>query len=916
MYGQTDYTRTEVGSRPGDSFADIIFGYLFAVVLKDVAATLRDRGLLDSVPISEHLGPWAPDDASIHWEEFTGVTWMDDTCLCLSHHKAPALLQKLGEAVSILLDKCQGYGLTPNLGPGKTEILLSVRGAGSRDIKWRCFGPQHGQVLPVVCEDTTHHVRIVKEYRHLGGRVTHKGTDTHEMRQRMAQAHSAYNDHRRLIFTNQHIPWSKRLELFEMLVLSRLAFGSESWSIDQVSAGAAFHNALIRLYKRLLRLPHDKHVTDEEVLRAVGLPSPSTFLRRARLRYLGTLYRCCTPFMWSILRLDEAWLGLVRSDLSWLWNQLSNASHLPDSQVQPEAWLTLIQNHPKYWKKLIQRGVRHEILQIQNQTEVQNMHHRIAHFLETAGFPAAPQLRDDPPPEAGFYGCLTCGIACRSKGGEGAHMNRRHGRVAAERRLIGGTQCGACLKEYHTSAKLQAHLRYSTDCRRNLIAQRVQHQPLPGIGSREGRAQDRAHDGALPVRQAHGPQRERALGMDFPDYDDFFVQCVMEKLVDITSDSAAVTQAIRTPDDAAHMGLDLDLLQRTFSDLCSPISWPMFSQSSRTTSKKQYDISDWERYFVELTKDQSLCHYMNQLHQKIPRTFGRHRYVLHAFSGRRRPGDVEWFMEDLRHKHDSVMLRMVSVDIVLHPELGDVSKATTRDTWYHGVRNQWIVAFLAGPPCETWSQARSHDLDQPGEPSSHHTGPRVIRVADQPWGMLSLRVREILQIYVGNILMSFTLELAVLMVIYGGSGLVEHPAPPADPTAASIWRQPVMDFLCSLPCSEWFQFDQGKLGAASRKPTAMLAIRLPSLQDRIREWNLTVQNPSAVSIGRDAHGKFLTAPLKEYSPALCGALATGISDAALGHPLAQNHVEESFVDLCAKMSADFGSHIGPDFAGT
>ena len=45
-----------------------------------------------------------------------------------------------------------------------------------------------------------------------------------------------------------------------------------------------FHSAYMRLYRRLMKLPHDKPMSDEEVSVILGLPQPTTVLRVARLR--------------------------------------------------------------------------------------------------------------------------------------------------------------------------------------------------------------------------------------------------------------------------------------------------------------------------------------------------------------------------------------------------------------------------------------------------------------------------------------------------------------------------------------------------------------------------------------------------------------------------------------------------------
>eukprot|EP00438_Fugacium_kawagutii_P012983 Skav230934 [mRNA] locus=scaffold2774:74414:79357:- [translate_table: standard] len=943
MRGQEDFTRTEVGTRPGDSFADVIFGYVFSVVLKDLYGQLRDRQLLDHFPAQGVPGLRPQWHIPHQMEEFTGVTWMDDTCLGLSTTQAKDLVPRLGEALSILLDTCRGYGLTPNLRAGKTEVLLSLRGPGSRKLRWQYHGPQQGRQLPVICEEATVQVHLVTDYKHLGGRVNHRGNTTPETRQRLAMAHATFTEHRRLLFANKTIPWPKRRELFDMLILSKLAYGSESWVTEQQASKQALHSGILRLYRRLLRVPHDAHLTDEAVILASGLPEPATLLRRARLRYLCTLYRACSNHMWSILRLDQSWVALVNSDLVWLWHQLCAASDLPDPRQDFPAWERLIIDSPKYWKKLVNRGVRHETLQLQNHEQVRDMHGQVDAFLQAAGFPPAraaqTQTADDQPaPVQHHFGCLTCKVPCRSKGGEGAHMFRCHGKKANERYLIQTSQCAACLREYHTVTKLQAHLRYSGDCRRHLIARRAFGVPPPGFGSSEATSQTRLHDGVLPVRQAQGPHIPAALGQDFDHHDDLFEQMIVDALFDLhnVAEIGPTVRGLVTDKpiswtlfratvahlcdqlgqaEADHMGLPYENLSGELRTLCDPASWDFLSGSpgpGRTTPP--LTLHDYELHFQALARDVKLCQYFSAA-ARVPRPVGRERYVLHAFSGRRRPGDIEWFIDGIRAESpQEILLFVISVDIIIHSELGDVSRAQTKELWYRGVRERWIVGFLAGPPCETWSQARKNALE-PDVEGRPRRGPRVIRASDAPWGMTQLRVKEIAQLFTSNVLMTFTIELAVLTILFGGCGMVEHPAPPEDEQAPSIWRQPVMHLLCQLPCSSWIHLDQGRLGAASKKPTSLLAIRMPTLAARVQEWALTTKSPSTVSIGLDSQGRFLTAPLKEYPPAFCKAIAQGLCDTLLQLPAHPDcTVPASFKEVCVRMRAGFGQHIGPDFA--
>lgn len=75
----------------------------------------------------------------------------------------------------------------------------------------------------------------------------------------------------------------------------------------------------MRLYRRLLRLRADDHVTDFDVLCLTGLPAPQELLRSTRLRYLGTLHKCGMEVAWGLLRADDAWQEQIKQDIQWVW---------------------------------------------------------------------------------------------------------------------------------------------------------------------------------------------------------------------------------------------------------------------------------------------------------------------------------------------------------------------------------------------------------------------------------------------------------------------------------------------------------------------------------------------------------------------------------------------------------------------
>jgi hypothetical protein len=81
----------------------------------------------------------------------------------------------------------------------------------------------------------------------------------------------------------------------------------------------------------------------------------------------------------------------------------------------------------------------------------------------------------------------------------------------------------------------------------------------------------------------------------------------------------------------------------------------------------------------------------------IPRQFGRFRIVLHAFSGRRRQGDFQFYLDALLAKQKtSFIVLTVSPDIVVDSHRGNIADADVRKFWFHSIDQGWTIAFLAG----------------------------------------------------------------------------------------------------------------------------------------------------------------------------------------------------------------------------
>lgn len=310
---QQDAVKTHLGTRPGDAYADVVFGYLMARILRKFTSLLEERNVLSSIPeehgpqLFQHFPAQGPTSLP-----FTGPVWMDDIALCLWGTTNDAVAAKLGVACGTLLDLFKEHAMSPNLSKGKTEIMFSLKGAKTHEWKKRLYGPLSTGYLPVLGESETFQVPIVTSYIHLGSTIHHSGTSKPEAKRRIAIANTCFNQQRKLIFQNRQLDLSKRVEIFNSLVVSKLCYAAETWVLTDWKTREYVHSAIIRLYKRLLRAREDAHLTDDEVLCTLQLPSPTELLRRCRLRHMSTLLQIGTAAGWGLLNQDAEWCRLVQ----------------------------------------------------------------------------------------------------------------------------------------------------------------------------------------------------------------------------------------------------------------------------------------------------------------------------------------------------------------------------------------------------------------------------------------------------------------------------------------------------------------------------------------------------------------------------------------------------------------------------
>ena len=525
--------------------------------------------------------------------------------------------------------------------------------------------------------------------------------------------------------------------------------------------------------------------------------------------------------------------------------------------------------------------------------------------------------------DAEAFGCMKCQLACKSKAGEGAHMFKVHGFAHPVRQLFQTSQCAICLTEYFSFGKLKHHLIRSDHCRQRWHGMRLLHTPAPGLGSSVDEEMKQCTDGLLPPLRAEGPMREFQRCSDFSLILDELYEDLALNILHATSLSAleqvlrdritleplswtrcfATLDELRTnlENEAQDLGeLPFEDVVRLVKCLQTPGAWPFIIEDSYVPVE----------HFTDLQQIETACGAIDWDPQalSIPRSWGRHRIVLHAFAGGRRPGDFQYYLDRMLETcEDGTYIHAVSMDIIYDSTLGDASLRSTQDFWYHGIDCSWVVGFIGGPPCETWSKARGVAVDAKGP----LRGPRVIRTAAELWGLNALGLKELAQISIGNDLLLFSIFCLFRLALRGGVGILEHPAEPDAEDAAAIWKLQILILLTHLPGVEVLQIMQGHFGAPSP------SLNLPGLPAALHQCTVCDQPPRRSAIGLQSDGQWATSKLKEYPPALCFAFAKCFFTHLKSVPISTDSAQaETFLSKCQSLLVQhFSDHFGKDFAG-
>ncbi|CAE7692011.1 unnamed protein product [Symbiodinium sp. CCMP2592] len=308
-------------------------------------------------------------------------------------------------------------------------------------------------------------------------------------------AKSAFDSGKSLIYTNESIPLLLRTNLFHMAVTST-GFNLGLW----VPAGRAW-DLLEGGFTKILKGLLSKRFKGETYYK---LPAPAihiltetpplaSFARKARLSLLTAMCWTAPDLLWAALQMDDDWNATIRADLEWL---RSGSDQWPDlQQASWPRWHHLLKESAGWVKRKVATKITKEFGHFGRE----QLTLLALWSLYKRACERWPVLSEDVAP----WVCRICCRAVKTKAALGAHFFKTHGRLAAYRRVTGGTVCRACGRNYWSRTRLAIHLRDSPSCTSVLHTLEATSDPFTcGLGSKGWRmAAERDFTLAIPEQQ-------------------------------------------------------------------------------------------------------------------------------------------------------------------------------------------------------------------------------------------------------------------------------------------------------------------------------------------------------------------------------------------------------------------------------
>ncbi|CAE7248224.1 unnamed protein product [Symbiodinium sp. CCMP2592] len=455
------------GSRPGDGLADVLFGALFAIGLQHIQRTACSMGI-------SHTS--AGDETGLE-PGVKPIGWADDLAV-LADFDSPAELQtQLPQLTGVILDTLRCLRFRVNLGAGKTEALVDIRGEGARAARGALLS---GDALLEVSEKDS--IRLCPEYKYLGVAQLPRDTGRRDC-ELSAQRGSAAASLARTLLCSNCLPWELKRAWITGRVLPSASSSLAFSRADSARAAAPLAGLFERTARILLSSWQVGHKLTTPLLRLLADITPPDLATTVSQCRLCVQLFCRAPAAVRDI-VDAAWNRALPWCQALVLACLRVGAALDswDPAAPPSITVLFVQQNGRALlracKALSKFGHRYAACA---QLWADLATRRTTKIL------GAPQS----------HSCPVCQGVFPSLHAVRAHMHRKHGVLSDVTAYMAGSVCLWCMRDFQSSDRLKHHLQTQRSCLHGL---RVTVGPVYQYGSGTKRSGRASHRGVPPQR--------------------------------------------------------------------------------------------------------------------------------------------------------------------------------------------------------------------------------------------------------------------------------------------------------------------------------------------------------------------------------------------------------------------------------
>jgi hypothetical protein len=180
------------------------------------------------------------------------VSFVDDTACPVSGNAAEIVAKTAAvaaAAAAVSVFKC--FNLDLNFSAGKSEGVLSLTGRGKK-LAMRAVVKAGNCIHFPGTNGTVLCLRFVKNYKHVGTKVTFDSCIGEEVGTRCSIMRGTFRSLRKKFFNNPRIPVQRRLFILQVYVLTKGIFQAGSWPVLPEKVMGKFNTCIMYMYRVII----------------------------------------------------------------------------------------------------------------------------------------------------------------------------------------------------------------------------------------------------------------------------------------------------------------------------------------------------------------------------------------------------------------------------------------------------------------------------------------------------------------------------------------------------------------------------------------------------------------------------------------------------------------------------------------